>query len=535
MTSRIRRGILGLGKQGKKEERWDDKLRLAIDDLAREIADEARDQTQHVDGEGGASPVQRRKPDQRRADARGKPSPGPGTREGEREGGGGQQQPQAGRRTDLTRVIERMRVPQKDKAKEEKVKGYIKTIDALHKQNKALKDIADVTQENGIINDARYAAAVKNLKRQLDHALLQRLDTSDEMAGLRRVNMSIQDEIARLKGVAQKQAQDEKEILEAGFRKQIDAKQEELRQERLSGHNKTDEWVSKNKKRQQELDNMLQNTEAKHLVHRRLEQRNKALRVEYLAQGDDKELLLKECSVERNKNARLKDRIHELETQIAEMQTQDAKNQSAGKAEAEGLMMASLRDAKEDAGRSHSQKVSKYEEALQRHRQLLSAEVRNVQGVRAAHLAALSQRTELEVHLVEAVLARQEEIAVRVQREEQQVRERGDSTAPSVATRGLQNVSANPRRLQTKVFTAADRRRVVEELLSKERVLQLLYQQEHGTLGEAMQQDKGAGKQGDTPLVLDMNALWEKWKSWTDTARQPTGKPAQAAEEEGPL
>eukprot|EP01065_Artemidia_motanka_P009525 TRINITY_DN14887_c0_g2_i1.p1 TRINITY_DN14887_c0_g2~~TRINITY_DN14887_c0_g2_i1.p1 ORF type:complete len:452 (+),score=184.08 TRINITY_DN14887_c0_g2_i1:35-1357(+) len=438
---------------------------------------------------------------------------------------------------DVSRVIERMRTPNKDKSKEEKVRGYTKMIDSLNKQNKSLRDIAEITQENAIINDARYAAAVRSLKKQLDHALLQRLDAGDVMSDLRGINMQIQDEIARLKGVAHKQAQDEKEVLEEAFKRQIDAKQEELRQERLSGHNKTDEWVTRNRKRQQELDHMLQTTEAKHLVHRKLEQRNKALRVEYSAQADDKSLLLKECDAERAKNQRLKDRIHELETQIVDMQTQGAREKS-GRAEAEGLVMASLRDAKEDAGRSHAQKISKYEEALRRHRQLLAVEVRNVQGVRAAHLAALSQRTELEVHLIESMLARQEEIASRAAREEQQARDRGDTSAPSVARTGLAEVKEHPRRLQPKVFTAADRRRVVEELLSKERVLHLLYQQERGTLGDAIERDSaggGAKPKDDVPLVLDMNILWSKWKLWTETARaRPIQSQTHATDDEDP-
>eukprot|EP01062_Namystynia_karyoxenos_P081600 TRINITY_DN9001_c0_g1_i1.p1 TRINITY_DN9001_c0_g1~~TRINITY_DN9001_c0_g1_i1.p1 ORF type:complete len:575 (+),score=277.63 TRINITY_DN9001_c0_g1_i1:90-1814(+) len=572
MAGRMRKGFITVGKQGKKEEKYDEKLKRALDDMGKELDEEARDQ-QH-DGDG-ASPAPRKKGDARRAEgAKAKPqgredgSPAglapqvasglvpaaaatagvsPSHAQGQQQAqqpspappgqpqGGQQGQQQQGKKLDMGaathRVLDKFKAGGgKDKQHQEKVQGYAKLKSKEQKNIANLWAIDGVTQENAIINDARYAATVRVLKRQLDHALLQRLDGGEKMASLRSVNMEIQQEIARLKGVAQKQAQDEKEVLEQAFLKQIRAKQEELKQEKQQGNNKTEEWVTKNRKRQQELDQMLQTTEAKHVVHRKLELRNKALRVEYSAQGDDKALLLRESRAEKTRNQRLKDRIHELETQIVQMQAQaQGEGGQGGRAEQEGMVMASLRDAREDAGRTHAQKLSKYEEALQRHRQLLATEVRNVQGVRAAHLAALSQRTELEVHLIEAILARQEEIAARVAREQQHSLDRSNAAAPAVAQ---VNPELRPRRLQTTVFAAADRRRVVEELLSKERVLFLIYQQDRGSLGEAVERDGKDAKSRDVPLELDMNQLWEKWKMWTEAARARPAQGQQGDEEE---
>lgn len=136
--------------------------------------------------------------------------------------------------------------------------------------------------------------------------------------------------------------------------------------------------------------------------------------------------------------------------------------------------------------RTEHDRFQRYESILQKSTQLLELERRNLKGVRAAHLAALSQRTELEVFLKEAV-----------------------TWGTNEARKRRPDVEDEP------VLNESDRRNIIERLLSKDRVLELLYGTDTG--GE----DGNAVKTALPSISpeLDMNELWEKWKTWTENAK----------------
>ena len=75
----------------------------------------------------------------------------------------------------------------------------------------------------------------------------------------------------------------------------------------------------------------------------------------------------------------------------------DPDGPTATRVELEGFMLNSFAEATSGGKISETEKLSRFEDALQRGQALLEIERKNLQGVRAAHLAALSHRTELEV------------------------------------------------------------------------------------------------------------------------------------------
>ena len=165
------------------------------------------------------------------------------------------------------------------------------------------------------------------------------------------------------------------------------------------------EWILKNQELQDQMDQMLNATEAKHVTNRALMEQNKILTVEYKAQADDQKFLSKELDVAKRRNTSLKDRIHELEAQMTEVQkpvSEGKKSGSREKADIETGFLSSLKDAK-SANLSETEKQSKFEEALERVKKLSEIERRNLDQVRAAHLHTLSMRTELEVLLRESI------------------------------------------------------------------------------------------------------------------------------------
>eukprot|EP01006_Ploeotia_vitrea_P029916 TRINITY_DN62379_c0_g1_i1.p2 TRINITY_DN62379_c0_g1~~TRINITY_DN62379_c0_g1_i1.p2 ORF type:complete len:574 (-),score=80.80 TRINITY_DN62379_c0_g1_i1:2285-4006(-) len=343
----------------------------------------------------------------------------------------------------------------------------------LRKENEHLREIAMITQQNSLINEQRFADEITALESQLDSAVLARLDDGEKMNSLRLTNKQIQDEIANMRGIAENQAEVEKSNLIKAFTKQIEMKAVELEDERRSGQNTTGEWIAKNKELQDLLDDMLDGVEAKHDANKILLEKNKALQVEYKAQEDDHTLLQRELELARKRNISLKDRIHELESQITELQ-KNLHHDRSEKAEIEGAFMSTMHDA-QTPNLTEKEKFNKYEDALSRIQKLSNMEKDNLRSVRDSHLKTLNTRTELEVLLRQAINDVKNTIV-------QQSMQSGDWSRSKA-----QNISLSE-------FTTADRRRVVEVVLSKDRVLELLYNEEtQFHVGEAAPLDDDTG------------------------------------------
>ena len=100
---------------------------------------------------------------------------------------------------------------------------------------------------------------------------------------------------------------------------------------------------------------------------------------------------------------------------------------------------------------------------MQNAEELLETEAQNLRAVRATHAASLKERTELEVFLLQSILFHR-------QWKEHKIAE-GALARPHGSAADL---AGNTQSAEL-VFTAEDRRRVVERLLSQDRVIRLLY------------------------------------------------------------
>eukprot|EP01064_Diplonema_japonicum_P003695 TRINITY_DN1239_c0_g2_i1.p1 TRINITY_DN1239_c0_g2~~TRINITY_DN1239_c0_g2_i1.p1 ORF type:complete len:457 (+),score=118.44 TRINITY_DN1239_c0_g2_i1:44-1372(+) len=374
----------------------------------------------------------------------------------------------------LGNVLDKMRgglgKGEQQEATQDKLYEYEVAKKKLRRQNESLAQIAEHIQDKAVVNSRRFEIEVTSLNGQLQQALNS--TSTDTITSLITMNEKIKAKIASLRGAAEQYASEEKQVMEEAFVQQITAKTQDLEDERRTGKNKTGEWVSKNKKLQEEVNKKLIKTEAKHTTSKKLLELNKGLLVEHRAQEEDKVLLMDESKKVRDENLRLKNRITHLESHIFTMQTSLMNNAGASRTNAEGLLLGSLQEAT-DLNTPEHLRLGRYEEALQRVNSLLDIERNNVKGVRAAHLAALSQRTELEVYLKESITAYTE----------------AGST-----------------------ITEEDRRAVIEHLLSKERVLQLFY-------GDDVLPGTAPPPPSTPPPELDMNDLWERWKTWTEDAK----------------
>eukprot|EP01060_Flectonema_neradi_P013705 TRINITY_DN20449_c0_g1_i1.p1 TRINITY_DN20449_c0_g1~~TRINITY_DN20449_c0_g1_i1.p1 ORF type:complete len:479 (+),score=109.55 TRINITY_DN20449_c0_g1_i1:66-1502(+) len=475
MAARLRRGVVGQNTKGKRGGDYVEKLEKALKEFSPEPAIGVDDPCGQKKGtDTNIQPKAAKRTDLASTQGNGKVK-SPNLKDG----------PGRGK---VLNVLDKMRGGFGKGAEQEKAKDKLQKFERLkknlRKQNDALAQVAEYIQDKAVCTNQRFSNEIATLQRQLHHNVMVRINGNENMSSLQGINSQIQSEIARLKGIAEQQAAEEKSVMEDAFIRQIEAKAQELDEERRSGQNKTGEWVKKNKKLQDELDRKLAKTESKHVTNRKLSELNKALRVEYSAQEDDKIYLIKESKIVKQHNERLKCQIHELESEIASMQKSqiDLDSTAATRVELEGFMLNSFAEATSGGKISETEKLARFEEALQRGQALLEVERKNLQGVRAAHLAALSHRTELEVFLKEAINQRRHELV-----------SKQDCSKDEV------------------VFTEDDRRRIIERVLSKERVLQLLFEEDQRSLA-------GEGKQTteDSAPELDIDELWKRWKTWTE-------------------
>ena len=285
MAARLRRGLVGQNTKGKRSGDYVEKLEKALKDFTPETV-------------GGEESVQKKGTENNAQQKSGKRV----TDLSGTQGSGKVKSPiKDGPGKGVLNALDKMRGGFGKGAEQEKAKDKLQKFErlkkTLRKQNDALTQVAEYIQDKAVCTNQRFVNEISTLQRQLDHNVMTRMHGNESMSSLQGINSQIQSEISRLKGIAEQQAAEEKNVMEDAFIRQIESKAQELDEERRSGQNKTGEWVKKNKKLQDELDRKLAKTESKHVTNRKLTELNKALRVEYSAQEDDKKFLIKESNI----------------------------------------------------------------------------------------------------------------------------------------------------------------------------------------------------------------------------------------------
>jgi hypothetical protein len=361
----------------------------------------------------------------------------------------------------------------------------------LRKENEVLSRIAAITQEASLNNDLRYEEAVGALKAQLEYTGLYRSGDSDTMAYVREAIAEIQDRLDEIQSTSERQVTVELTNIRTAFERQVHQKNHELEDKRAAGQSTTEEWVRQCRSLQQQLEELLRQTDAAYSRHKQLHRTHQRLRIENDAQSDDAVLLARQWSLVSAHHARLQDRVQELELALAGEGSVMSASSVAGGSPAPAMSatptLASPRSHQRDSAADDAAHAQRLGVALQRGQALLATEQQNLEAVRRAHIAALKQRTELEVYLRCAVLRHQQQLTSShyADRQGRRATTTGYETRGSVAD--ATTVSATLKQAElppgetshaevvATSFTGDDRRVVVEALLSVPRVLELLY------------------------------------------------------------
>lgn len=331
--------------------------------------------------------------------------------------------------------------------------------------------------------------------------------------------------------------------------------QEELESEK----NKTDDgasaWIEKSKQLETEVEWTKELADRLDRLNQSLTRENQRLKTQFTTQENDREFLVKQLVGVKKDNVRLRNEYEALQRDLQQLRDDSQRSQAlhssggggslpvssmglssastsalprmgaggtaTSAAAASGMMgrpntAAALTSAATAPGIADAD--NRYKEIIKRLKRLLEVERRNLQHVRAAYNAELQGRTELELVVKECMQDVRAEIAHQSQQLLPPVL--GTSTTAAAAAAGSVNTLSSDARLGI-----AERQRLVDKLLAKERLLQLLAAKAF----PVRRAPPGGGASGGDPLftgALSADEMAKIYAAAADTATSMAGADA---------
>lgn len=312
------------------------------------------------------------------------------------------------------------------------------------------------------------------------------------MDNLRRMHRTIMDNVDQVQDRTSQILQEQEKDLLRAFRARLYSVQEELESEK----NKTDDgasaWIEKSKQLENEVEWTKELADRLDRLNQSLTRENQRLKTQFSTQENDREFLVKQLVGVKKDNVRLRNEYDALQRQVEQLK--EATQQQQQSSFLPGSMSTSaLPRVTTSAGlyqqRPHSSMSTsgstvpngasmvpdadnRYKEIIKRLKRLLETERRNLQQVRSSYKQDMQTRTELELILHECVRDVRAEITAQSASQLPSVMLANNSHGQQPATRRLDTIG--PSQADNNRLNAVDRQRLVERLLGKERLLNLL-------------------------------------------------------------
>ncbi|CAK4779502.1 unnamed protein product [Aphanomyces euteiches] len=350
-------------------------------------------------------------------------------------------------------------------------------------------------QESYVRRERQYQVRIEELERMLSDSRAKKSSSvshDDTMNSLRSLHKNIMVSISQVQERTGKILQEQEKDLLRAFRARLYSVQEELETEK----NKTDDgasaWIDKSKQLETEVEWTKEMADRLDRLNQSLTRENQRLKTQFSMQENDREFLVRQLVSVKKDNVRLRKELADA-LKDAERLREEAATQMDEQELGSGLK-TSLLPAKSSSG--HGQKVppalvkrspsiagisgtstamltpevmihgelekvsnsiqvdNRYKEIIKRLKRVLEVERRNLRQVRNAYTADLQTHTELSIFLRQCI----EDVKSQLERHTASP-DSGRSTVTILGT----------------TFHAADRQKVIDLLLSQERVLSLLY------------------------------------------------------------
>eukprot|EP00658_Telonema_sp_P-2_P026772 TRINITY_DN20838_c0_g2_i1.p1 TRINITY_DN20838_c0_g2~~TRINITY_DN20838_c0_g2_i1.p1 ORF type:complete len:484 (-),score=169.91 TRINITY_DN20838_c0_g2_i1:287-1645(-) len=333
---------------------------------------------------------------------------------------------------------------------------YDKYKELLHKYDK-LKGQYDKLQADAEMRKESYQRQQSKLVGEMD-GIRASISKTDEqrsrgldvtMADFRDKHDKIQEKIFEMKDKTAAVLQEQEHDLLRAFRARMYDVTMQLEKERNQKDDGALEWIDKARALGKELDVYKMEAVRLDKENQRLQKENNRLRMQFKSQEEDRDELVRQVLALKRETAKLRQDLDRTQHQPKAPITPNISHAPAPRTTP--LIAPSTSPA---LGKQEVE--SRYQDIIKRLKRLLEIERKNLRQVRTAHVQELAQRTELEAFLRQCI----EDVKTEINRR------RADMTAV------LASDSEGSGLME---FSAADRERVMELLLSQERVINLLY------------------------------------------------------------
>lgn len=312
-------------------------------------------------------------------------------------------------------------------------------------------------QDDRIRRERVYKMRVGELRDELEALKAEHtqwMDDEPAMCELRTLHKEIVANVGKLQDRTVRLVQEqERDLLEA-FRGRLEDVRSELEKEKAKKDDGAGAWIERSRKLELDVDKERERADKLDRINQSLSQENARLKLEFESQEDDRAFLLKQLAAVKDDNAHMRSAIEAKKAHLEALEPSDAPPNIDTEAAAAAPVAVEPRlfGAHSDAA---------YRDMVAKLTKMLNLERKHADQVKAAHKEWLDQRTPLELALRDAV----QHVAADVEKRPTQTTRRPTAQP----TTGALDPAILAR------FSHADRERAIELWLSRDGVLDALY------------------------------------------------------------
>lgn len=320
-------------------------------------------------------------------------------------------------------------------------------LEKERQENARLKRDMEKRQERYVRREQEYRRTIADYEGQLrmqssNIPLSLSEQANKNLSKIQELQDKVIENIGYIQHKTSKILQSQEEDIVKQFNSKLTIKEKELDEEKRRKLEGVGNFAEKESQLVRELELMRASIEFIESKNKKLTIDNQELRIEYKSQENDREILMRQIVLLKRDNAGLKEELAKYkEGQVS------ARLDDFSRDKHETSIPHTMH--KGDSQAFNDESMSRYEQIISRLKKMIELERKNLRAARTAHAKELESRTELEQLLRKCVDDVKQEIQRR--RNEQRVRSKDAELSP------------------------ADREKIIEVLLSQERVLTLLY------------------------------------------------------------